>query len=207
MNSNRVELKNIRLSLADLVGAEYVAALCESRAFFDGGSVADYRAIAEEKVDFFPASFSERLDSMLTAVGQRVVPGLAASAPGAANIPINKATKREMCPIGGLGFYRMGEDGRLYLITKSEHYHAPLGHDFPGYRLLQNAARLGIPNATHNNTRGHITRLLERSWCAWRTACPRRTLRLSTARAPPMSRTCSTASPTSRQAAWRSRPR
>ena len=31
----------------------------------------------------------------------------------------------------------------------------------PGYRLIENARRLGIPNATHNNTRGHITRLLE----------------------------------------------
>ena len=113
-------------------------------------------------MDFFPADYSARLDSLLAAVGQRVVPGFAASSPGASNIPVGKATKLEMCPIGGMGFYRMGEDGRLYLITKSEHYHAPLGHDFPGYRLLQNAARLGISNATHNNTRGHITRLLER---------------------------------------------
>ena len=55
----------------------------------------------------------------------------------------------------------MGEDGRLYFISKCEHYHAPLGHAFPGYRLIDTARRLGIPNATHNNTRGHITRLLE----------------------------------------------
>ncbi|PKO23752.1 MAG: hypothetical protein CVU38_02310 [Chloroflexi bacterium HGW-Chloroflexi-1] len=162
MLSKRIELKNVRLSLADLVGAEYVTALCEARAFLEGGSVADYRAIGEEPVDFFPATFSTRLDSLLAAVGQRVVTGCAASSPGAANLPVNQATKQAMCPIGGMGFYRVGEDGRLYLITKSEHYHAPLGHDFPGYRLLQNAARLGVSNATHNNTRGHITRLLER---------------------------------------------
>jgi acetylornithine/succinyldiaminopimelate/putrescine aminotransferase len=162
MVTKRVELKNVSLSLANLVGTEYVTALCEARAFLEGGNVADYRAIGEEQVDFFPPAYAARLDSLLAAVGQRVVPGIAASSPGAANLPVNKATKLEMCPIGGMGFYRMGEDGRLYLITKSEHYHAPLGHDFPGYRLLQNAARLGISNATHNNTRGHITRLLER---------------------------------------------
>jgi len=47
------------------------------------------------------------------------------------------------------------------LAAKSEHYHTPLGHNFPGYRLIDNARALGITNATHNNTRGYITRLLE----------------------------------------------
>ena len=58
--------------------------------------------------------------------------------------------------------FRIGEDGRLYFAGKSEHYQIPLGHDFPGYSLIENAKRLGIPNATHNNTRGFITRTLER---------------------------------------------
>ena len=162
MASKRIELKNIRLSLADLLGAEYTAALCEARAFLDGGDIATYRALAEEKVDFFPEAYAARLDGLLAAVGQRVVPGFTASSPGATTIPMSKATHQAMAPLGGMGFYRIGEDGRLYLITKSEHYHASLGHDFPGYRLLLNAERLGICNATHNNTRGHITRLLER---------------------------------------------
>jgi acetylornithine/succinyldiaminopimelate/putrescine aminotransferase len=56
----------------------------------------------------------------------------------------------------------VGEDGRLYLTAKSEHYHIPLGHGFPGYQLLDRARTLGIMNATHNNTRGYITRLCER---------------------------------------------
>jgi acetylornithine/succinyldiaminopimelate/putrescine aminotransferase len=55
----------------------------------------------------------------------------------------------------------VGEDGVLYLVSKSEHYHASLGHDFPGYRLIENAKKLGVANITHNNTRGHITRLVE----------------------------------------------
>ena len=56
---------------------------------------------------------------------------------------------------------RLGEDGKLYFIGKSEHYHASLGHSFPGYKLIDRARALGIPNATHNNTRGYITRLCE----------------------------------------------
>ena len=66
-----------------------------------------------------------------------------------------------MAPLSGFGCFRVGEDGRLYLISKSEHYHASVGHSFPGYRLLEHAKTLGIANITHNNTRGHITRLLE----------------------------------------------
>jgi acetylornithine/succinyldiaminopimelate/putrescine aminotransferase len=55
----------------------------------------------------------------------------------------------------------VGEDGKLYFIGKSEHYHASLGHSFPGYKLIDRARALGIPNATHNNTRGYVTRLCE----------------------------------------------
>jgi acetylornithine/succinyldiaminopimelate/putrescine aminotransferase len=66
-----------------------------------------------------------------------------------------------MAPLSALGYFRIGEDGHLYLTAKSEHYHASLGHAFPGFHLLERARRLGIPNATHNNTRGFITRRLE----------------------------------------------
>jgi len=73
----------------------------------------------------------------------------------------DSATNLGMSPLSALGMFRVGEDGRLYLISKSEHYHTALGHGFPGYQLLDRARQLGIPNATHNNTRGQITRLLE----------------------------------------------
>lgn len=162
MRSERIALKNIHLSLADLTGADYANALCEARAFLTGGSLSSYRALADEKVEFYPDAFRERLDGMLDAVGAPVIPRFTASAAGAGTLGVNKATKTDTAPVGGMGFYRVGEDGRLYLITKSEHYHAPLGHDFPGYRLGRIAEELGVPNATHNNTRGHITRLLER---------------------------------------------
>lgn len=71
------------------------------------------------------------------------------------------ASNTALAPLGGTGCFRIGEDGRLFLTAKSEHYHAPLGHRFAGYRLIEYAHRMGIPNATHNNTRGYIVRLLE----------------------------------------------
>ncbi len=69
---------------------------------------------------------------------------------------------RNRAPLAALGYLRIGEDGRLYLISKSEHYHASLGHNMPGYGLLDTARALGVTNATHNNTRGHFVRILER---------------------------------------------
>jgi acetylornithine/succinyldiaminopimelate/putrescine aminotransferase len=81
---------------------------------------------------------------------------------GAPTLAFGKASNLKAAPLGGLGIFRLGEDGRLYIAAKSEHYHTSLGHNFNGYRLLNNARLLGIPNATHNNTRGYITRLMER---------------------------------------------
>ena len=96
MDTKRVELKSVRLSLADLVGVEYVTALCEARAFLEGGDIADYRAIGEEKVDFFPAAYAGASTASCRTSADRVVPGYAASSPGAANMPVNKATKLEI---------------------------------------------------------------------------------------------------------------
>jgi acetylornithine/succinyldiaminopimelate/putrescine aminotransferase len=160
--ATQVRINNIELSLEDLLGTDYVEAVCEAQAFITGESQADYLNSAREKVAFFPKAYQDRLDQLLDCVGERVVGGLADSSVGSSTAAFNKATHRAMAPLAATGFYRMGEDGRLYVITKSEHYHASLGHDFPGYRLIKQAQRLGITNVTHNNTRGHITRLAER---------------------------------------------
>ncbi len=148
-------------SLADLIGSGTVAAAAQARAFLTGGNPEALGKLAAEKVDFFPAAFRERLRRMLPRAGEPVVPGLASSPNGAGTRMFQAATKKHMAPISALGYFRIGEDGRLYVTSKSEHYHAPLGHSFPGYQLLDQARALGIPNATHNNTRGPITRLLE----------------------------------------------
>jgi 4-aminobutyrate aminotransferase-like enzyme len=161
MAKTKIHPSNLRRSLADLLGADYLKAVCEARAFADGADAGALQAIAEEQVDFYPASFRERGDRLADSVGRKVVPGLAASARGAGSGAFLKASHIAQAPLVGCGCLRIGEDGVLYLISKSEHYHASLGHDFPGYRLIENAKKLGVTNITHNNTRGHITRLLE----------------------------------------------
>ena len=161
MTHSSTDFHPVRLSLADLLGKEYVRAVCEGRALLAGEDASELESLAAEPIDFFPEAFRDRLAQLLPRVGQQVCNGLASSPHGASTEQFNAHAKTAMAPLSALGYYRLGEDGRVYLITKSEHYHAPLGHAFPGYRLIELARRLGIPNATHNNTRGVIVRKLE----------------------------------------------
>ncbi|MEI6385938.1 MAG: aminotransferase class III-fold pyridoxal phosphate-dependent enzyme [Spirochaetota bacterium] len=154
-------LVSIQRSLEDLCGSEWGDAVVDGFVALNGGDGSKARALVSEQVEFWPPDFQRQLAALLPLTGKPVAKGLAASSPGAPTFAFAKATTVAAAPIGSLGPFRLGEDGRLYLATKSEHYHAPLGHSFPGYRLIENAKALGIPNATHNNTRGHITRLLE----------------------------------------------
>jgi acetylornithine/succinyldiaminopimelate/putrescine aminotransferase len=158
--------KTISLSLSDLVGSQYTNAVCAACAFLEGADPRELATIAEQKVDFFPDSFARRLDELLPLVGRPVTDPLAGSARGAGTKGFRDASRTAPAPLSGLGLFRIGEDGRLYLASKAEHYHLSVGHAFPGYRLLAHARRLGIPNCTHNNTRGHITRLLEQELVA-----------------------------------------
>jgi acetylornithine/succinyldiaminopimelate/putrescine aminotransferase len=155
------DIQNVSRSLADLTGEEYAKALCVSKAFMDGGDEDRFLAIAHEKVDFYPDALARRLDELVQHTGTKVSPGLEHSARGATSERFREASKTAPAPLTGLGPLRVGEDGRLYFAAKAEHYHLSVGHGFPGYRIVENARRLGVPNATHNNTRGHITRLLE----------------------------------------------
>jgi 4-aminobutyrate aminotransferase-like enzyme len=149
------------MSLRDLLGAQYIDAVCAARSFAQGVPKDELLAIASEKVSFAPDSYQRRLDELVDYVGEQVCPGLEGSAPGAGTDSFVRATKLSTAPLSGYGFIRIGEDGRAYLASKSEHYHASLGHGFPGYELITKARQLGIVNATHNSTRGHVTRLLE----------------------------------------------
>ncbi len=154
--------RSVNASLADLIGFEHVAAASRARAALTGEDVATLAAQAGEPVDFLPAGFMARQHALLRQVGTQIAaPAAVESRRGASTRTFDAATHLGMAPLSALGLFRVGEDGRLYLISKSEHYHTPLGHGFPGYALLDRARQLGIPNATHNNTRGHITRRLE----------------------------------------------
>jgi 4-aminobutyrate aminotransferase-like enzyme len=149
-------------SLADFLDPELGLAALRARAALTGEDPAALAAHLHQRVDFLPPAWLARQHALLDQVG---VP-LVASAPaptrrGASTRTFDAASQLGLAPLSALGCFRVGEDGRLHLITKSEHYHTPLGHGFPGYTLIEHARRLGIPNATHNNTRGQLTRRLE----------------------------------------------
>ena len=155
-------IKNLQLSLVDIVGAEYINKVCAATAKLNGSNAAELHRIAEKKVDFYPQALVDKLNSMIGMIGKDFSPPLEKSSAGAGTAAFDGAFHRENAPLSGLGFYRIGENGKLAVIGKSEHYQASCGHNFPGAELLANAAAIGITNITHNNTRGHITRLLER---------------------------------------------
>lgn len=161
-NKSVSTFQSVTASLADLIGRERAGASCRARAALTGEDAAKLTALACEPVDFLPADFMVRQQALLQKVGECIA-GPQAEAPvrGASTHMFDSSTNLGMAPLSALGMFRVGEDGRLYLISKSEHYHTPLGHGFPGYTLLDRARQLGIPNATHNNTRGQITRRLE----------------------------------------------
>ena len=159
LESHGANFVSVVQSLSDLLGSEYIDAVVSARSFFTG---IDQGTVATDPVDFYPQAMQSRLSGLLDRVGEGVLDtALNSSAAGASSETFTKATKLPAAPLSAYGYYRLGESGRLFLATKSEHYHAPLGHGFPGYELLEHAKALGIPNATHNNTRGFITRRLE----------------------------------------------
>lgn len=153
---------NITRSLADLCGQDYVEQVCRAGEATGFGSYRTLLATAVEPIDFWPNEFIARCRSIQARCGQSLLSGWSTSCTGAGSAAFDRAQRHATAPVGGIGCYRIGEDGRVYAATKSEHYHAALGHNFPGYGLLDRARAIGISNITHNNTRGHITRRCER---------------------------------------------
>ena len=154
-------LNSPKKSLQDFLGTNYTEAVCNAFSFYTEKEKEELLLLAKEEVEFYPLQMQERLDSLIDLVGTKVSKELSETSPGAGTKAFVEATRKELSPLAGYGFFRIGENGKLYLISKSEHYHASLGHAFPGYKLIENAKKLGIDNVTHNNTRGYITRLLE----------------------------------------------
>ena len=161
MKSGTTFFVPVKMSLADMAGNDCFNAVCEARAALTGLNISRWRKLGRESVDFFPTAMQQRLRALLPRTGKKIVSALRRTADGATTNAFETATRVEHAPLSGYGYFRVGEDGRQHFILKSEHYHAPMGHAFPGYRLLNSARLLGIPNATHNNTRGYLTRKLE----------------------------------------------
>jgi len=155
-------LKLVKKSLHQLLGAEYIDAILAGVKLFGELDQEQAQRLACDEVNFMPAEFIAKMDGLLAKVGAQAVPAVKYANAGAATAAFRKASNFNASPVSGMGYLRLGEDGRLYLTAKSEHYHAPVGHNFPGYKLIDHAKALGITNATHNNSRGYITRLLER---------------------------------------------
>ena len=155
-------LKNIKRSLKDILGEQYMEAVKSVAVRINGMDEDEADFLINEQVEFLPDDYIARMHDMAKKTGEKVVEGFEDSMEGAPTESFRKATHINAAPIGGVGCTRIGQDGRAYLTAKSEHYHTSLGHNFPGYKLITNARKLGILNATHNNTRGYITRLAER---------------------------------------------
>lgn len=150
-----------KLSLRDILGDNFIDSIVKANAALGIMPAEEAAAIADDKIDFYPADKQKTNDEMLSKVGTQIIPAMAETIDGAPTNAFRKATGKALAPVTGMCNYRLGEDGRLYLIGKSEHYHTPLGHRFNGYKLIDRARALGILNATHNNTRGYVTRLME----------------------------------------------
>lgn len=154
-------MKHLMRSLVDLLGEEYVRAVCGASSFCTDDTVDSLLQRATDPVCFWSEAHTTRLHELLGHVGTRVCTGLSQSATGAGTVAFTDATRIHAAPLSGFGCVRVGEDGRAYFTGKSEHYHVSLGHRFPGFRLLDAARSIGILHPEHNNMRGHITRLLE----------------------------------------------
>ena len=156
----------VKRSLEDIAGEAYVKALSKTAGLLHDFPEEEYLESARERIDFLPDKYIKKVEDLTENVGKQVVAPFLNENFGAATDGYNKATALCAAPIGGVGCIRVGEDGRIYLASKSEHYQISLGHNFPGYKLIDIARKLHIPNATHNNTRGYITRLMERKLIA-----------------------------------------
>ncbi len=154
-------MQSISLSLSDLCGEDYIRHVCQASAILGLGELDALLHLAHEPVDFFPEAFQKKADAAIEWIGRQVQEPWDGSARGAGTAAFDHALKRGMAPLSGLGIVRIGENGKGILVGKSEHYQASLGHNFPAYRLLDIARAIGVTNITHNNTRGHITRLCE----------------------------------------------
>ena len=155
-------MRNISRSLTDLLGVPYMSAVKECAETLYGMEPEIADRLANEAQSFYSQETQDRQDALLERTGTPFTAAFQNANTGAPTLSFGHAANLKASPLGGLGIFRLGEDGKLYIAAKSEHYHTSMGHNFGGYRLLNTARSLGITNATHNNTRGFITRLMER---------------------------------------------
>ncbi len=126
MKSRSTKFVPVKLSLADIAGADYINAVASARAALTEEPPQTLRALATRRIEFFPAETQERLLELIPRIGKQVGRTLAKSAVGASTLGFLHATKTHQAPLSAYGYYRVAENGKLYFIAKSEHYHASL---------------------------------------------------------------------------------
>ena len=92
-------LHNIRRSLMDLIGTEYLDAVINARASLTQEDPAALRAVAEEKVDFYPDSFALRQEELMAQVGQRFLPAFSDNESGAPTDSYRAAQHSSAAPL------------------------------------------------------------------------------------------------------------
>lgn len=133
-----------KLSLAELLGEAYIDKVVEANVALGRMTKDEAKKSAYEKVDFFPIDDQYKNDEFLNKVGTELIAPFDNTLDGAPTNSFRKATHKNLAPLTGFGCFRLGEDGKLYLIGKSEHYHASLGHKFNGYTLIDKAPSISI---------------------------------------------------------------
>ena len=119
---------NISRSLCDILGENYCEAVNEVSSYTMGIDSDKSAEKARDKVPFLTEHFLDKQNELAGMIGEAPFAGLSYHNEGAPTDSFRKAFKENMTPLGGLGAFRIGEDGKVYLAAKSEHYHTPLGH-------------------------------------------------------------------------------
>ena len=125
-------IQNIRRSLTDLLGAEYTAAVCRARAALTGESPEALRAVADEKVDFYPEAFARRQEELMGDIGHSLAPAFADTEDGAPTHSYRAAQHSFAAPLGGLGAFRICISRAKASITRF-----PWDTTFQATRLLK----------------------------------------------------------------------
>ena len=70
-------LKNIRRSLKDLLGAEYMEAVKSVAVEINGMDEKEADSLINEQIEFFPDSYVERMNALAKRTGEKLVAGFA----------------------------------------------------------------------------------------------------------------------------------
>ena len=94
-------IQNIRRSLTDLLGDAYISAVCSARAALTGESLEVQRAIADEKIDFYPDAFAARQEELMDSIGKQIAPAFDDREDGAPTGSYRAAQHSASAPLGG----------------------------------------------------------------------------------------------------------